>query len=428
MLQQSVKADKSSFDSLKAAVVVPVDLFVKERLLDISVASGQPTVLDLFAGAGGLSLGFKAAGYRVVGACEIDEWACDTIKYNFPEEKVLSGDIRGISSRDFLREFGKIDVIIGGPPCQGFSIANAEGRRADDPRNTLFREFMRAVEALCPELVLIENVSGLKTKKTKDGSLYLEIIRDELHALGYETAVDILQAQDYGVPQIRPRLIIVGSRRTIAKPFPSITHFSLRQQASLFENESSHVPLWTAISDLPVISARQGSEEMEYQGLPNNTLQILLRAESEKVYNHKSMMHSARLVSRFKQVEWGGSGADVTGEFAARQRNGDGLGKRYDQNNRRNNPGATSHTLPASFYANFIHPFEDRNYTAREGARLQTFPDWYRFQGKPTVVSQKLLSREGRSGEMHLCQYNQIGNAVPPLLAYSIAVNLKGQI
>ena len=139
-------------------------------------------------------------------------------------------------------------------------------------------------------------------------------------------------------------------------------------------------------------------------------------------------MHSARLVNRFSQVSWGGSGADVTGEFAARQRNGKGEGKRFDQNNRRNHPTKPSHTLPASFYANFIHPFENRNYTPREGARLQTFPDWYRFMGKPTVVSQKLLSREGRKGEMHLCQYNQIGNAVAPLLAYKIAEHLKRQI
>lgn len=410
------------------SVDVSLDTLRKDKILDLSLSGGRPRVLDLFAGAGGFSLGFKAAGFEVVGASELDEWASDTIRSNFPDETVLSGDIRKISESDFRKTFGDVDVIIGGPPCQGFSIANLGGRKADDPRNTLFREYLRAVKALEPELAVIENVAGLLTKKTPEKRLYIDIIQEELNQLGYETEVKLLHAQNFGVPQIRPRLIIVGSKKVLKSPFPQQTHFAPTDSASLLTNEQAHVPLWAAISDLPQIAAREGAEVMDYEALSSNPLQELLRAGSKNVFNHRAMKHSARLVSRFAQVAWGGSGADVVGEFGAKQRNGDGAGKQYDQNNRRNFPTKPSHTLPASFYANFIHPISHRNYTPREGARLQTFPDWYRFEGKPTVVSQKLLAREGRSGEMHLCQYNQIGNAVPPLLAYKIARNLIQQL
>jgi len=409
-------------------VDVPLDTLQRERIQDLSLSGGRPRVLDLFAGAGGFSLGFRAAGFEVVGANELDEWASDTIRSNFPEETVLSGDIRKISEADFRETFREVDVIIGGPPCQGFSIANNGGRRTDDPRNTLFREYIRAVKALEPELALIENVPGLLTKRTPEKRLYIDIMQEELNNLGYQTEVALLHAQNFGVPQIRPRLIIVGSKRKLNSPFPTQTHFAPAENRTLFTNAQTHVPLWAAISDLPQINAREGAEVMEYTRDTENPLQELLRASSQHVFNHRAMKHSARLVNRFSQVKWGGSGADVVGEFGARIRNGIGVGKKFDQNNRRNFPTKPSHTLPASFYANFIHPLSHRNYTPREGARLQTFPDWYRFEGKPTVVSQKLLAREGRSGEMHLCQYNQIGNAVPPLLAYKIAKNLLKEI
>lgn len=424
----AIKYSASDIQLGTVDVDVALDTLHKERIQDLSLSGGRPKVLDLFAGAGGFSLGFKAAGFEVVGACELDEWASDTIRSNFPEETVLSGDIRKISEADFRNKFGEVDVIIGGPPCQGFSIANVGGRKADDPRNTLFREYLRAVKALNPELAIIENVAGLLTKRTPEKRLYIDIIQEELNQLGYETEVALLHAQNFGVPQIRPRLIIIGSRKALRNPFPSQTHFAPPENLSVFTNEQTHVPLWAAISDLPQIEAREGAEVMEYVRDAENPLQELLRAGSQQVFNHRAMKHSARLVSRFSQVKWGGSGADVVGEFGARTRNGESAGQRFDQNNRRNFPTKPSHTLPASFYANFIHPLSHRNYTPREGARLQTFPDWYRFEGKPTVISQKLLAREGRSGEMHLCQYNQIGNAVPPLLAYKIAENLLKQI
>ena len=204
------------------------------------------------------------------------------------------------------------------------------------------------------------------------------------------------------------------------------THTCEAQNTSLLKTPT----LWDAISDLPVIEAREGGEEMEYTLSAQNGFQQSLRMGSEKVYNHKAMMHSKRTVERFSAMAWGQSVADVPVHLMPYKRNGNGeiSEKAFDQNNRRMYPNAPCHTIPASFYANFVHPYRNRNFTAREGARIQTFPDWYIFKGKPTVVSRKLLEKEGRFEEKHLCQYNQIGNAVPPFLAKAIAENLKGQI
>ena len=155
-----------------------------------------------------------------------------------------------------------------------------------------------------------------------------------------------------------------------------------------------------------------------------------MRDDSEALWNHVAMKHTKRVVERFKQISFGESQSDVVDEYAPRVRSNGHLisRKRYDQNNRRLRPDRPSHTIPASFYANFVHPFQHRNFTPREGARLQSFPDTYVFCGKPTVVSHKLLTREGRIAERHLCQYAQIGNAVPPILARAVAANIAKQM
>ena len=141
------------------------------------------------------------------------------------------------------------------------------------------------------------------------------------------------------------------------------------------------------------------------------------------------MNHSKRLVERFASMAWGHSTSDVPDHLRPLKRNSTKFSeKNYDQNNRRMHPDRQCHTVPASFYANFVHPYKNRNFTAREGARIQSFPDWYVFKGKPTVVSHKLLHREGRLEEKFLCQYNQIGNAVPPLMAKAIAQNILEQL
>ena len=187
------------------------------------------------------------------------------------------------------------------------------------------------------------------------------------------------------------------------------------------------ITLWEAISDLPPLKAGEGEEEQLYTSPPMNEYQRWARDGSKALYNHVAMQHTRRVVERFKHISWGESGADVPEEHGPRQRgNSDKLSsKTYDQNNRRLHPHRPSHTIAASFYANFVHPFQHRNLTAREGARVQGFVDSYRFLGKKTVPSRKLLRREGREDEAHLCKYNQIGNAVPPLLGQRIAEHIR---
>ena len=385
-------------------------------------------ILDLFAGAGGFSLGFQLAGFDIIGAVEVDEWASDTFKFNHPEAKVLVGDITTFSDEYIENYFEKPDIILGGPPCQGFSICNKNAGDPLDPRNSLFTEMMRFGKIFSPECIILENVPNLLKAKTETGQLVIDIIIDEFKNLGYNVVYDILEATSFGVPQIRKRLFVIATKKILLRAFPIQTHVVATEN----ENGTLKITptLWEAISDLPVIEAREGAEVLDYTLPTQNDFQELMRKGSKKVYNHKSMRHSKRTVERFATMKWGQSVADVPAHLMPYKRNGNGelSTKAFDQNNRRMFPDEPCHTIPASFYANFVHPYRNRNFTAREGARIQTFPDWYVFQGKPTVVSQKLLDKEGRTAEKHLCQYNQIGNAVPPLLAKAIAENLKGQL
>lgn len=377
-------------------------------------------VLDLFAGAGGFSLGFEMAGnYNVIGAIESDKWAAETFKINHPKSKVIVKDIRSVSDNDLLRDFKNVDVILGGPPCQGFSICNKNAGDPKDPKNSLFMEFLRAVRVLNPKIVVMENVPNLLKASTNSGEKVIDIIQEELKKLGYHVEFNLLEAVKYGVPQIRKRLFVIGSKKKLNNYFPKPTC-----------SDNKFLTVWDAISDLPEIEAREGKEVMEYTLKPANSFQILMRKNSKKVYNHVAMKHSKRTVERFKSMKCGDSVRDVPENLRPYKRGEAGVlsEKSYDQNNRRMHSQKPCHTIPASFYANFVHPFKNRNFTAREGARLQTFPDSFRFFGKPTVVSNKLLQKEGRDSENYLCQYNQIGNAVPPLLAKNIASNIFKQL
>jgi len=387
-------------------------------------------VLDSFAGAGGFSLGFEMAGCEIIGAIETDAWACETFECNHPNAIVIKNNIEELSNKKLEKIFSgnEPDIILGGPPCQGFSICNKNNGDPKDPRNSLFEEFVRLGKLFKPRIMIMENVPNLIKAKTKSKELVLDIIKNELRGLGYYVYSTILESVDYGVPQIRKRLFVVASSKELENPFPIPTHSP--NQGDLFSLSLKKTPtLWEAISDLPEIEAREGAEEMEYSSKPQNEFQKKLRRGSKRLYNHLAMKHSKRMVERFSSMKWGQSGSDVPDRLKPYKRNSNGIisDKVYDQNNRRMHPDKPCHTIPASFYANFVHPYKDRNFTAREGARIQTFPDTFIFKGKPTVVSHKLLAREGRFDEKYLCQYNQIGNAVPPLLAKAVAENILSQ-
>ena len=399
----------------------------------------KPRVLDLFSGAGGFSLGFELAGCKIIGAIEHDKWAADTFQHNHIGAKMLLGDIESFDNEYIKQEIPALDMIIGGPPCQGFSVCLKNAGDPKDPRNSLFTEYVRIAKLYKPTVLVLENVPNIIKAKTKSGENVVEIIQREFEQIGYHVYSTVLTASDYGVPQMRQRFILIASKQELKKPFPKATHYVgdsdlTEKDENTFSVKNGLVrcpTLWEAISDLPDIEARQGSEEMDYTDEPKNSYQEYCRNGSAILHNHLAMKHTKRLVERFSQMTWGQSISDITDDrLKQRKRNGNGAISDFpfDQNNRRMHPNRICHTITATFYGNFVHPYKNRNFTAREGARIQSFPDSYVFLGKPTVVSKKLLLKEGRTGEAYLCQYSQIGNAVPPLMAKAIAQNILAQV
>lgn len=366
-------------------------------------------LIDLFAGCGGLSTGFEMAGYSIPLAIEKDAWASETYKKNHPNTKVITEDITQVKELNNLLDNKNItiDGIIGGPPCQGFSLSG--NRDKNDPRNSLFMEFVRFVKYFNPKFFVMENVKGILSMKTKNNDNVKDIIKEQFINANYKVEIFILNAAEFGVPQSRERVFFIGYKNSY-----NFTRKDIEPKGFLFGD--NQITIEQAIMDLPQIKAREGKEEMEYESGPQNSYQKWIRNGSTKVYNHIAMKHTDRLVERFSHIGFGQSVADVSEEHQQRKRGDAGKisGKVYSQNNMRPYPNKPSPTIPASFQSNFVHPFINRNYTAREGARLQSFPDTYIFQGKRTTMS----------WEKNLSQYQQIGNAVPPLLAKGIALKI----
>ncbi len=365
-------------------------------------------LIDLFAGCGGLSLGFEMAGFNIPLAIEKDEWAAETYKNNHKNTKVIVEDITKINNFEKLLPTDTIiDGIIGGPPCQGFSLSGS--RDKNDPRNSLFMDFVRFVKHYKPKFFVMENVTGILSMKTKNNKLVKDLILNEYKNAGYNVKICKLNAAEFGVPQSRIRVAFIGIRDDLEFNIDKI-----EPKPYLFEG--NQITIEDAIMDLPQIKSGEGSEIMNYEIEPQNDYQRWVRKNSNYVANHVAMKHTKRLIDRFENIGFGQSVADVDDCHKQRKR-GDASkisGKTFSQNNMRPFPNKPSPTIPASFQSNFIHPYINRNYTAREGARLQSFPDNYIFYGKRTTMS----------WEKNLSQYQQIGNAVPPLLAKAIAENL----
>lgn len=368
------------------------------------------TSIDLFSGCGGLTKGLSMAGIKSVFATDIDENCEKTFCLNFPGVPFLCKDITLIEKSEVDALTGGVvpDIVVGGPPCQGFSLANKRRNTvADDPRNKLFYGFVKFLNWYSPKMFVMENVKGLLSMK---GGEVLETIMSELKRAGdyggYDVSYFVLKASDYGVPQNRERVIFIGARKDMGiipePPLPTTP----------FEK----VTVDDAISDLPPIEAGEGVEWMEYFSLPQNSFQSLMRGSMKYVVNHIAMRHTPRLVERFKAIKPGQSLVDVWDTHGAVRRGAPNQKSdvKFGQNNQRLHGDQPAPTIAASFQSNFIHPHLNRNFTAREGARLQSFPDDFIFEGMRTKMS----------WEKGLSQYQQIGNAVPVLLAQAIGLKL----
>ena len=390
-------------------------------------------VLDLFAGAGGFGLGFQLANnnYKLICSLEVDKWAVDTLKANNVEkQKIIQRDIREFNTEEQIRAACKTkpDIIIGGPPCQGFSYAGPT-KDPKDPRNSLFRNYVEWVNVLQPKVFVMENVRGLLTGKNENGEKVIDIIKAAFHAIGYTVKVWELNAANYGVPQNRERIFIVGNNVGVEISEPAITHYLPAEKKQLngkAKTLKQAISVIKAIGDLPKLKAGEGKEEAEFKTKSRTDFQKESRGDIGMLYNHVTMEHTKRVVKRYEQILNGFTLEEIPVELQVRKRNGNGelSDTEYSSNYRHLKPNMISYTIPASFYSNFVHPEQPRNITSREAARLQSFPDSYVFKGKRTQISSKLLKQLGKEDENFLSQYNQIGNAVPPLLAKAVATRI----
>lgn len=373
------------------------------------------SALDLFAGAGGFSLGLESAGVDVVGAIELDRFAVETYRANFPDTPVCQERLEDCSDEWLKARFSGVGIVAGGPPCQGFSVAGPTQYGRLDPRNSLVLEMARCVIALRPKFAILENVKGILSGKVSVARRALDAYIEMLNEAGYRSQIVRLQAADFGVPQLRERVFVLSSFGGSAGPASHL--------AAELAQKLPRIAAHDCFTDLPPVAAPWEAERpLSYASEPGNAFQARIRQKSPGVMNHVPMKHTPRIIERLQSLKPGESMKDVDPRYGQRRRNSSEIdaGQRFKMNCTRIDPLRPALSVPANFQTIHVHPWEDRMLTAREGARIQGFPDRFKFHGPRTLMSRKLLEREGRQDEIGLSQYNQIGNAVPPPVAAAI--------
>lgn len=342
--------------------------------------------IDLFSGAGGLSEGFNNAGFKILLGIDNDEKALETFRKNHRGAKTICGDITKINYQNDIRPLlksKKIDFIIGGPPCQGMSLAG--NRELDDPRNKLYLSYLRILNEIRPKGFVIENVPGLLS--LFHGKIKNSIL-DRLKKMDYKVKFNVLTASDYGVPQRRKRVFFVGIRNDIN------VNFEFPEPTSIVITSKM------ALSDLPPLKTTEyiGEAKQYYYTQPKNNYQKLMRKDSKYVYNHIAARHTEKTIKIISMVPDGGNYKDLPEKYR-NTRHFHVAWTRFDSNK----PAPTIDTG----HRHHFHYKWNRVPTVRECARLQSFSDRYIFYGNKTQ------------------QFRQVGNAVPPLLAESVARSLK---
>jgi DNA (cytosine-5)-methyltransferase 1 len=344
-------------------------------------------VIDLFSGCGGLSNGFEQAGFVISAGLDTDQAALDTFSRNHLNAKTFCTDIAELDVKSFIKEssLGDIDIVIGGPPCQGFSISGK--RDINDKRNGLYKPFFNFVNELRPKVFVLENVPNLVSMA--NGAYKYQIL-DLFKSIGYNVSLQVLIASNYGVPQIRKRVFFIGTRkRQNIFEFPLSTH------------GIGLIPFVTtkdAISDLPEDSIQDGKE---YNIDPLSDYQRMIRKNCKSVYNHQITFHSDITKKIISLVPDGGNYKDLPKKYIS-TRKVNIAWTRYSSSK-------PSFTIDTGHRHHFHYQF-NRVPTVRESARLQSFSDKFIFSGSKTS------------------QYRQVGNAVPPLLGYRIAKSIKEQL
>lgn len=389
----------------------------------------KPRILDLFCGAGGLASGFRQAGYEVVGGVDFSAPAVETFDRNFGAGRGLMKDLRKPETADVRDLVGTgVDVVVGGPSCQGFStsggLSKRSGRDQSDPRNRLFLNYLKLVDELQPSWLVFENVPGLLLYN--QGRVALDIVQ-AFREIGYSLVPMILLAADFGVPQLRRRLVFVGNRTGADISFPAATH----GDADLWRNfalpfahlsrighksdtlAAAHVTFEEACGDLPPVVEGRSVDGAPYASPAMSTFQKLMRSGSQTVRQHTAadLSELDRLAATTLKPgqNWRDIPADLLPDRFRRIRP-------YDATTllRRLRHDRPAYTITTKFNEGttgaFIHPDQPRTLTLREAARLQSFPDTFTFAGSNGQIRQ------------------QIGNAVPPMLAQALAEAIAPQV
>lgn len=338
-------------------------------------------VADLFAGVGGLSQGFIEAGFEIAFAIEYDKDIASAYSLNHKGTDVYAEDISTIDIEQIKNKHPKIDIVMGGPPCQGYS---QKGKRMslDDPRNFMFQQFVKFVEVFEPKYFVLENVPNIIT--TSDGFFKKQII-ESFEKIGYKVTCGVLCATDFGVPQDRRRAVFIGQldRLEIDLPKPN----------------NKYTTIQDAIYDLPFIASGEGFEIGEYDKQAISDFQKKMRKGANVLCNHVATNHSKKALERLSMIPKG-KGKEVLPEEHRTKSIYSGTWSRLLEEGVA--PTITTRfDTPSS--GRFTHPILDRCLTVREAARIQTFPDTFIFSGSRTS------------------QMKQVGNAVPPMLAFEIA-------
>ena len=363
-----------------------------------------PTVIDLFCGCGGMSWGLHQAGFKILAG--IDNWnpALQTFQHNHPEANIVEADITNLNPQSIMDSLdlapGDLDCLIGGPPCQGFSKnVPAAYRFLEDSRNQLFRDFLRFVDGMRPKIVVMENVAEIYNAY---GGIVRQEIIDSLGKLGYEVDVDNLFAPDYGIPQRRRRCFFFASQTGVF-PLLSPPTFGKAASTTLFGQVQPYRSAWSAISDLPVLQNGEGYEPMAYDSPALNAYQTLMRSNSNALFDHVTRKLNIKQYTRIASLEPGQGLKNLPKEIRPKSGYSGAYGRLDFE--------MVAPTITRWFFhpgsGRFCHPREVRLLTIREAARLQSFPDDFVFTG--TYIEKS----------------HQVGNAVPPLIMQSMAVNIK---
>jgi DNA (cytosine-5)-methyltransferase 1 len=338
--------------------------------------------IEIFSGAGGMSVGAEMAGIKVKMAVEIDQYAAETFAVNHPKAFVINKDIRRVKSID-IKSGKERKILFGGPPCQGFSRSNHRTRNLDNPNNWLFTEFIRIAKLWKPDWLVLENVEGLIN--TESG-LFIESILEKFEAAGYTASPCVLNAMDFGVPQNRTRLFVVGSLHGIEFEFPDPWC-------------EKYITVKDAIDDLPVLDNGNSVCEMSYSKTAVSEYAKALRADLAKCNNHKVSRNLDYVLKRYPYIPQGGNWQNIPkrlmSTYSDSSRCHTGIYHRLDESKVSVMIGNYRKTM-------LVHPVQHRGLSVREAARLQSFPDSFLFKG--------YLGN----------QQQQVGNAVPPLLAKAV--------